>query len=322
MLFRSVSGFFAYSKFLGGGANSANITIPTIVGLSEGDAKKAVEAVNLKFTVAQKMESDKPVGTVVQCTPNQGTKVKASSEVRVAISSGNANTTVPNVKRMDISSAKDVITNSGLSVGDITYEYSSYVATDSVIRQTPDADSKVSSSTKISLVVSKGTDVRNVSVPDLTGKTYDQASALLSNNKLKIVKGTDVAGTATSVAGTVALQDIKPGISVQNGSTVTVQVYAAYTAPGAAVTPGTTTPGTTPGTTTPPATSTAPTVTGMTFDNATAALKAKNFTVSQGGDKPNTSTSIPGTVQSQKVTGSNVKVWVYSATPYTAPVKP
>lgn len=319
----AVSGFFAYSKFLGGASNSANITIPTIVGLSEADAKKAVESANLKFTVAQKMESDKPVGTVVQCTPDQGTKVKASSEVRVVISAGNANTTVPDVTRMDISAAKDVITNSGLKVGDITYEYSSYVATDSVIRQSPDANSKVSASTKINLVVSKGTDVRNVSVPDLTGKTYDQASALLSNNRLVIAKGTDVVGTATSVAGTVALQDIKPGISVQNNSTVTVQVYAAYIAPGTggAVTPGTPTTGTTD-TATPPAGSTAPTVTGMTFDQATAVLTAKKFTVSQGGDKPNTSTSTPGTVQSQKVNGSNVKIWVYSTTPYTAPTKP
>jgi len=308
----AVSGFFAYSKYLGG--SGANVTVPTIVGLSQGDAKKAVEAVNLKFTVAQNMASDKPVGTVVQCTPTQGTKVKASSEVRVAISSGNANTTVPNVKNMDISSAKDVITNSDLKVGDITYAYSSYIPTDSVISQTPDSDSKVSSGTLINLVVSKGSEVKNVSVPDLTGKTYDQASTLLSNNKLKIAKGTDVVGTATSVVGTVAMQDIKSGISVQNGSTVTVQLYGIiYTAPD----------GTTPPVTTPPVTpGTAPDLTGMSLDQATAALSANKLKITQGGDKVNNvSEAAVGTVQSQKlVDASTVKVWLYG--PYKAAVTP
>lgn len=226
----AVAGFFAYSKFLGGGSSS-DVTVPTIVGLSQDDAKKAVEALKLKFTVSQKITSDKPVGTVVQCYPDQGTKVKASSEVRVYISDGNTSSSVPNVINMDISSAKDVITNGGFKVGEITYAYSAAVPTDSVISQTPDPDSKGDSNTKVNLVVSKGAEVKNVPVPDLSGKTYDQASALLSNAKLKIAKGTEVAGTESSTEGAVASQDIKAGTNVQENSTVTVRLYGKYTAP-------------------------------------------------------------------------------------------
>jgi eukaryotic-like serine/threonine-protein kinase len=227
----AVAGFFAYSKLLGGAGSSTDVTVPTIVGLSQDDAKKAVEGLNLKFTVAEKITSDKPVGTVVQCNPDQGTKVKVNSEVRVYISAGNSSSTIPNLVNMDISSAKDVITNSGFIVGDITYAYSDTIPTDSVISQTPPPDSTGDSNTKVNLVVSKGAEVKNVAVPDLSGKTYDQASALLLNAKLKIAKGSDIAGTQSSTAGTVALQNPSAGISVQEGSTVTIQLYGTYTAP-------------------------------------------------------------------------------------------
>lgn len=57
---------------------------------------------------------------------------------------------------IDLDTAKDLIANSGLSVGSISSKYSNTVAWNQVISQDPEADSKAENNTKVNLVISKG----------------------------------------------------------------------------------------------------------------------------------------------------------------------
>ena len=56
-----------------------------------------------------------------------------------------------------------------------------------VISQDPKGDSKQAKGTKINLTVSKG--VQEITVPDLTGMTADQAQKALTASGLKYAKG-------------------------------------------------------------------------------------------------------------------------------------
>ncbi len=169
-----------------------SITIPDIVGLSSSDAKKAVEAAGLVYVEAGSEASDKAKGIVINSSPVQGIKVLANSEVRVTLSSGAKQITVPDVKNINIANAKEIIKNENLTVGNITYDYSDTVPKDSVASQTPNADETASAGDKVDLFVSKGPSVETAEVPDLTGKTFDQAKILLENAGFKV-------GTATAV---------------------------------------------------------------------------------------------------------------------------
>ncbi|MGE5629359.1 MAG: Stk1 family PASTA domain-containing Ser/Thr kinase [Solirubrobacterales bacterium] len=213
-----VSGYFAYSK-----KAPIDVKIPTIVGQTQDDAKKAVEALGLKFVVTSKEKSDKAEGTVLKCYPDEGTTVKKGSEVRVIVSGGSAALTIPNVTNMDVKSAKDVITKAGFTVGTISYNSDDNIIKDNVISQSPDADSNAVKNQKINLIISTGP--AEVEVPDLTGKTIDQASAILTNVGLKLgTKETESTGDS-SLKDTIMKQSPQANDKVKKGSSVNVTYY-------------------------------------------------------------------------------------------------
>jgi len=218
----SVLGYFAYNKIAG---NSGTAVVPQIVGLNQNEAKNLVEDKKLKFVLIGKEKSDKPEGTVIRCYPDQGTSVKVGSDVRVSVSGGTSNLTIPNVKNMDLTSAKDIITKAGLKVGNITTAASDTIAKDYVISQSPDPDSNAKENAKVDMVVSTGPQDTYVTVPDLHGSTIDQATALLTNAGLKLGSKDTSATDDQSLKDTIKAQNIDPGQKVKTGTAISVTYY-------------------------------------------------------------------------------------------------
>lgn len=216
----TVSGYFAYSKL----STTKETTVPNIVGMKQEDAKKAVEEKSLKFVLIGKEKSDKPEGTVLRTYPAEGTKVKVNSDVRVSVSGGQDSLEVPNLVGVDLASAKDIISNSGLKLGNVSYNYSNDVAKNSVISQTPEPDSKASTDTKISLVVSRGPETKYISVPDVGGKNINDATAAIKEAGLNVSK-TVVNTNDKSQDGKVISQSVEPSQQVKQGTTVNLTYY-------------------------------------------------------------------------------------------------
>lgn len=213
-----ISGYFALNKA------SAKTTVPKIVGMKQEDAKKAVEDSKLKFVLIGKEKSDKPEGTVLRTYPDPGTSVSVNSEVRVSISGGPDKLAVPSLIGMDLDSAKDVIEKSGLKLGNVTRKYSDSVAEGSVINQDPQPDSDATSDTKINLVISRGQEVRSLTVPDVNGKGVDEAAGIISNAGFKVTKSA-VDTSDKSQDGKVISQSISGGEQAKAGSTVNLTYY-------------------------------------------------------------------------------------------------
>lgn len=214
----------AYFAFKGTGSKG-DVAIPNIVGLKSDEAKKLVEAKGLKFLVVDNEKSDKPAGTITRCNPEEGTMVKSGSTVRVYVSGGASNNTVPDLKEININTAKDILKSDGITLGNVTYEFNDTIEKDNIIRQTPDPDTPVDSSTKVDLVVSKGPETPMTTVPKLKGLTYDQAVAALKNSNLS-------AGTVTYIQTKDKTQDTvvqssnpQEGSSVKQGTSVALSVY-------------------------------------------------------------------------------------------------
>lgn len=208
-----------------------DVTVPTLKGKTEADAKKALEDLGLKYVLGGREKSDQPEGTVIAVSPDEGTSVKANSEVRVILSNGPKKSKVPLVKDYDINTAKDIITNSGYKVGNIEPQYSDTVPKDSVISQDPPADAEVAEGTSINLVISKGAEIKTTTVPDLTNKSLDEAITLLNNNKLK--PGSKVSKPTNDINqnNKVYSQSIAPNTKdVREQSTVDIYYYV-YVAP-------------------------------------------------------------------------------------------
>lgn len=227
-----VAGVLANNKLIGG-TSSSDIEVPKIIGLSKDDAKKQVESSKLNYVEVGSEKSNKPAGTVTRCYPSEGTKVKANSDVRVYISSGETASTMPNLKDMDLASAKDIISSNGLKFGNATYQYSDTVPKDTVISQTPDADSAIDSNTVVNLIVSKGPEYKTTKVPDLKNATIDQATNMLANSNLKLGSAFSEDTSDKTLDGKIFEQSVDADSDVKEGTAISVKYYK-YKQPDAA----------------------------------------------------------------------------------------
>lgn len=210
---------------------SKDVTVPTIKGKTEADAKKALEDLGLKYVLGGRDKSDQPEGTVIAVSPDEGTSVKANSEVRVILSNGPKKSKVPNVKEYDINTAKDIITNSGYKVGKTDPAFSDTIPKDSVVSQDPPADTEVAEGTTINLVISKGPEVKYAKVPNIMNRSLDEATALLSAANLKMGNQTKVETSDPNLNNKVKSQSIDPGAPNVKEQTPVDVTYYVYVAP-------------------------------------------------------------------------------------------
>lgn len=201
------------------------ILVPKIVGLDKKEAEEVVKKLGLSFSVADEVNSDKPKDTVTTCFPEEGTEVKPNQEVRVFISKGLESFTAPLVKGYDKISAKVLIEGSGLVLGNITEEFNDTIASGIVISQNPIEDSPVQKGDKVSLVISKGAQVKSTKVPDLNGLSLNEAERVLQNKKLKLGNKKEVVTNDKSQDGKIFNQDIAANAEVIEGNSVGVSYY-------------------------------------------------------------------------------------------------
>jgi serine/threonine-protein kinase len=98
-------------------------TIPSVIGLSETEAIKAIE--NAKFVVGEikrEYNSNYNADIVFQMNPNGNATANEGTKVTIYVSKGEDLVTVPSVVGQTEADAKSTITNSGLIMGAITYE--------------------------------------------------------------------------------------------------------------------------------------------------------------------------------------------------------
>lgn len=221
------SGYIWYNKVLSpnGKVSAQTVTVPEIVGKTKDEAKKLVEDKNLKFVVGSTEKSDRPEGTIISCFPNSGTQVKADSDVRVIVSSGLEKLTVPDLKTIDLETAKDILKRYNLKLGNVTEAYDDNIAKNCVISQSPDKDSKVEANSSVDVVISKGPEIKYSTVPSLNGKTIEEARTLLANSNLKLGTSKTVETSDKSLDGKIFEQNIEANTQVKEGTSVNVTYY-------------------------------------------------------------------------------------------------
>ncbi|KEI96971.1 protein kinase [Clostridium botulinum A2B7 92] len=215
----SVSAYLAFNK-----SGGKKVEVPNVVGLTKEEAEKVLSEKKLKLVVAQKVKSDKKEGTILESYPKSGEKVAENSEVRVSISSGKV-VVVPNLKGMELDSAKKAIQDSKLKLGNVKYEFNDNVAAGKIISQTPDVDAEVEEEAEISLVVSNGPEIKYSTVPNLIGKSIDGAQNALANAGLSMGDSKAIITEDQSLDGQVASQSIGAGQSIKQGSSVSISYY-------------------------------------------------------------------------------------------------
>ena len=196
------------------------VTVPKVEGMTKDEAIKALNEVGLGYK--QVVQSSKTVAkdTVISQGTKAGAKVAKNTQIILTISGGEevVNTTVPSVTGDTEDAAREKLEAAGFKVS-VDYDYSSTVDEGKVIKASPSGS--VAQGTTVTITVSRGKQIKNVTMANLVGKTESEARQWLENNGLKAnVSYTTSSGTY----GNVVSSDYSEGTSVPEGTTVTITV--------------------------------------------------------------------------------------------------
>ena len=192
------------------------VTVPKVEGMTKDDAVKALNDVGLGYK--QVVQSSKTVAkdTVISQGTKAGAKVAKNTQIILTISGGEevVNTTVPSVTGESESDAREKLESAGFKVL-VDYDYSSTVDAGKVIKASPSGS--VAQGTTVTITVSRGKQIKNVTMANLVGMTEGQARQWLENNGLNVE-------VLSGTSGNVIFCNYSEGTSVPEGTTVTIML--------------------------------------------------------------------------------------------------
>jgi serine/threonine-protein kinase len=219
----------------------AEIELPSVLGMTEEEAKKLLADLKLELVVDDRAYSaEYAEGLVASQDRLAGSIVKEGFTLRVSLSRGTAPDTdeppvttqpeaelvVPNVSGVSLSEAIYILDSFGYKQGVVSREYNDNLPVDFVIRQAPTAGDPGTPGMRIDLVLSDGPEtIENVEAPALIGLSEDAAKALLEEAGLalgEIAREAD----ASYAEGLVIRQQYTAGAEVAAGSKVDVTISA------------------------------------------------------------------------------------------------
>ena len=265
--------------------HSKKVTVPDVVGASQAAAEKALR--DKGFSTDSTFEtSTRRQGEVIGQDPAGGTQKKKGSTVHLTVSSGPGQAAVPSVSGLGRRAAARKLVRAGFKVAEIE-QNDDTVKKDHVIETRPAEGTPLDRGLTVTLVVSSGP--QQVTVPDETGKTLDDARNDLENAGFKV---SVTRQESTQAPDTVLSQNPASGGQAPKGSTVTLTVAKA------------------------PSTATVPDVTGKQDTDAVTALQDAGFKVNitrqdtQNLDEDGVVLSQDPAAGKSKKTGSTVKIVV------------
>jgi len=215
VLIALLAGVGLYFVFCTG--DGGNVEVPSVVGMTEDDAKRVI--VDYQLVVGDiKQENSETVaaGLVISQSPSAQTKVAEGTRVNLVISLGSGNVEVPSVVGLTRAEAEQVLADHKLVFEAGESRPDAEIESGRIISQNPPAGSKVAEDSKIVCIISTGPE--KVQIPNVFGMWKTDAEAQLSSAGFKVVYADEVFSSLD--AGRVANQDsIGQG---ERGQTITL----------------------------------------------------------------------------------------------------
>ena len=202
------------------------VELPNFVGMTKENAQDEADKIKIKLEFEEEFSADVEEGTVISQDPEykENYKIKEKSTVKLKISKGTELVKVPKVTGMEKEEAVKTLEELGLKV-EIKEETSKKVEEGYVINQDIAENKEINAGDTITITVSKGTGITQVSVPSVTGKTENEARTALESAKLKVTVNYEEDSSKTE--GIVLKQNVESGKKVDEGTTVTITVNKA-----------------------------------------------------------------------------------------------
>jgi len=161
--------------------------VPKIVGMTPHDAENALESSGLVFEPADRFFSaEVPAGRILSQVPSPGEQVRRGWHVRVAESMGPQRVTIPDLTGDSERSAEINIRRRGLEMGTMAVASIPDTTPDQIVAQSPPANALNVSAPKVSVLVAASEDRKSYVMPDLRGRTEDEAVNAIVGASMKV----------------------------------------------------------------------------------------------------------------------------------------
>jgi len=204
---------------------TGEVQVPSVEGKTLAEAEQLLADANLTYQINKKVyDAEYPENYVINQSPKAGELIKRTRPVLLDISLGPELKSVPGVIGETERSARIMLTNAGFTPADDVEEvYDEQIPAGTVIDQDPKPETKLPVGSEVRLTVSLGPKLQEISMPNLLGKTLEEAQKILAENKLSVGKITEEI-SYEYFSGQVSKQSVPPKQSILQGETVDLTV--------------------------------------------------------------------------------------------------
>ncbi len=197
-------------------------TMISVVNMDEEEAIAALDKAGIAYEIEREYSDSFDEGKVISQSIDEGEKLQEDDRVKLIISKGQEMVDVPDVTGKTSEEAETTLKAAGFEVK-IDDEYDEETEEGKVISQTPEGNGKAAKKSTVTIVVSKGEEVKVVEVPDLKKMTINEAEKALTDVNLKLGNVTQEYSD-TVKEGKVISQSVKAGVEVKEGEEISITI--------------------------------------------------------------------------------------------------
>lgn len=202
--------------------------MPEFTGHSLDEVKEALQNVNLGCKTKYEESTEYAKNMVISAALEDGQKVLAGDKIIknttivLTVSAGSDGINVPNVVGSSEAEGTSKLTKEGFTVTK-NDAYSTEYAKGTIIEQSPEGDSIAALGSDITIVISKGSEDIEVRMPEVLGKTREEAVSTLQEAGI-IVGNVEDSYSSEYPAGQICYQSYSAGTNVSQGTQVDLKV--------------------------------------------------------------------------------------------------
>lgn len=205
------------------GEDAKEVDVPSFVGKTYEQAQLLAEEAGLTIEKGEDVYSpDQEEGKITSQIPTEGSKVSEGKLVTVYVSKGKKDGVVPKIEGMDYKEANEYLKGFGFELGIVKTETNT-LPENVIITQSVPSGTTAENGTKIDVTVSDGKGKEKVKMPNLIGKTPDEANSLIDASGLKL--GEAAYEETTAIAQNLIFwQQYPEGTELDEGTAVSYKV--------------------------------------------------------------------------------------------------
>lgn len=219
-----IAGIIGLGALLGWfSGDSEEIKVLNFVGRTFEEAQALAQETGLEIARGEDVYSpDQEEGKITSQNPTADSVVSPGKLITVYVSKGKKDGVVPKIVGMDYKGASEYLKTFGFELGIVKTE-SSTLPENVIIEQSVEEGSTASKGTKIDVTVSDGKGKETVKMPNLIGKTPDEANAIIDTEGLKLGDAT-YEETTTTAQNLIFWQQYPEGTELEKGTAVSYKV--------------------------------------------------------------------------------------------------